>query len=101
MHICRYLLLTRDQVLILDPQEKKSFEVYADADFCGNWNRSTAMNDVSTANSRTGYIIYFAGCPITWPSKLQKQIALSTTEAEYITMSQSFREVILMINLLT
>jgi hypothetical protein len=65
MHIYRYLLLTREQVLILDPQEKKSFEVHADADFCGNWNRSTVMNDVSTVKSRTGYTISFAGCPIT------------------------------------
>jgi hypothetical protein len=72
-----------------------------DADFWGNWNRSTAMNDFSTTKSRTGYIISFAGCPITWASKLQTQIALSTTEAEYITLSQSLREVIPMINLMT
>jgi hypothetical protein len=101
MHICRYLLPTREQGLILDPQDKKSFEVYADADFCGNWNRSTAMNDMSTAKSRTGYIISFAGCPITWASKLQTHIALSTTYTEYIARSQSLREVIPVINLLT
>jgi hypothetical protein len=100
IHICRYLVVTREQGLILDPQDRKSFEVYADADFCGNWNRPTAMNDVSTAKSRTGYIIYFAGFPITWASKLQTQIALSTTEAEYISLSQSLREVIPMINIM-
>jgi hypothetical protein len=59
------------------------------------------MNDVSTAKSRNGYIISFYGCPITWASKLQTQIALSTTEAEYIVLSQSLREVIPMINLMT
>jgi hypothetical protein len=63
MHICRYLMLTREQGLILDPQDGKYFEVYADADFCGNWNRATAMNDVSTAKSRMGYIISVAGHP--------------------------------------
>jgi hypothetical protein len=41
------------------------------------------------------------GCPITWASKLQTQIALSNTEAEYISLSQSLREVIAMINLMT
>jgi hypothetical protein len=97
LHICRYLMLTRQKGIILDPNDEKSFEVYADADFCGNWNRSTVMNDLSTAKSQTGYIISFAGCPITWASKLQTQIALSTTEAEYIALSQSLREVILMI----
>jgi hypothetical protein len=81
-------MLTREQGLILDPQDGKSFEVYVAADFCGNWNRATAMNDVSTAKSRTGYMISFYGCPITWASKLQTQIALSTTEAEYIALSQ-------------
>jgi hypothetical protein len=101
MHICRYLMLTREQGILMDPQDGKSFEVYADADFCGNWNRSTTMNDVSTAKSRIGYIISFDGCTITWASKLQTQIALSTTEAEYIALSQSLREVIPMINIMT
>jgi hypothetical protein len=50
--------------------------------------------------SRTGYIIYYAGCPIHWVSKLQTEIALSTTESEYIALSQSIQEVIPMMNIL-
>ena len=42
----------------------------------------------------------YAGCPLTWSSKIQTEIALSTTEAEYIALSQSLREVIPMMNLL-
>jgi hypothetical protein len=102
MHICRYLMLTSEQGIILDPQDGKSFEVYADADFYGNCNRSAAINDVSTANSRIVYIISFAGYPITWAFKLQTHIALSTTEAEYIALSQPPPpEIIPMINLTT
>jgi hypothetical protein len=101
MHICMYLMLTREQGICFDPQDENYFEVYADADFCGNCNRSTAMNDVSTARSRTGYIISCDGFPITWASKLQTHIALSTTEAKYIALSQSLQEVIPMINLTT
>ena len=41
--------------------------------------------------SRTGYIIKFANCPIVWVSKIQTEIYLSTTEAEYISLSQSMR----------
>jgi hypothetical protein len=59
------------------------------------------MNATRTTRSITEYIISFAGCPITWASKLQTQIALSTTEAAYIALSQSLREVIPMINLMT
>ena len=37
--------------------------------------------------SRTGFVISYAGCPIYWASKLQTEIALSTTEAEYMALS--------------
>ena len=50
--------------------------------------------------SRTGYMILYAGCPIIWCSKLQTEIALSTTESEYIALSNSLRDVIPLINLL-
>ena len=42
----------------------------------------------------------YANCPLTWCSKMQSEIALSTTESEYIALSQSLREVIPMIQLL-
>jgi hypothetical protein len=101
MQICCYLLLTREQGVVLDPQDGKSFEVYADADFCGNWNRSTDMNGVSTAKYITGYIISFYGCPITWASALKTHIALSTTEAEYIALTKSRLVVIPIVNIMT
>ena len=44
--------------------------------------------------SRTGYVIQFMGCPIVWVSKLQSEIALSTTEVEYIALSQAMRGII-------
>jgi len=57
-------------------------------------------NDPSNANSRTGFIITYAGCPIVWASKMQSLIALSTTEAEYIALSTALREVIAIMHLL-
>ena len=56
-------------------------EVYVDADFAGGWNKTDAKN-VENVMSCTGYIIYYAGCPLIWSSKLQTKIALSTAEAE-------------------
>ena len=38
--------------------------------------------------SPMGYIITNMGCPILWCSKLQTEIALSTTEAEYTAFIQ-------------
>ena len=75
-------------------------EVYADVNFVGNWNKVTFKHDVSTAKSRTGFLITFAKCPIMWTSKLQTQIALSTKEAEYITLSISLRKEIHIMDLI-
>jgi hypothetical protein len=91
--IGKYLLATKDKGLILNPREH-SFDCWVDADFVGNWDRVHADVDPSTAKSRTGYIISYASCPIIWASKLQTEVALSTTEAEYNAISTSLREVI-------
>jgi hypothetical protein len=70
-----------------------SFEVYADADFCGLWGTIDPSNPI-TSKSRTGYVVMYSGCPIIWASQLQSEIALSTTEAEYIALSTALRQTI-------
>ena len=71
-----------------------------DADFSGNWRPQDAHNDLMTAKSRSGWMVHFAGAPITWASKMQTITALSTTEAEYIALSTSLREVIPLMGML-
>ncbi len=44
--------------------------------------------------SRTGYVMMLNDCPVHWVSKLQTEISLSTTEAEYIALSQAMRELL-------
>ena len=92
--IARYLRDTRDKRIIFDPNKEESLEVFADASLAGLWNKDTAEEDVCTSKSQTGYVITFAGCPVLWASKLQLQCALSTTEAEYISLSQVLRHTI-------
>ena len=92
-YIARYLKGTRDKGLILRPNRSKGLEVHVDADFAGNWTPDDS-DDPDTARSRHGYIISYAGCPVTWKSQLQTETALSTTEAEYIGMSQALRSTI-------
>jgi Reverse transcriptase (RNA-dependent DNA polymerase) len=75
-------------------------ECYSDADSDGNWNTTEAEHADSTARSRTGYVIRYAGCPLIWGSRLQTEIALSSTESEYISLSQSLRDVIYIIDLI-
>ena len=97
--ICRYLHGTKDMGMILRPDRSKGLECYVDTDWAGNWHENF-FDDPSHANSRTGYIITYAGCPIVWASKMQSLIALSTTEAEYIALSTALREVIAILHLL-
>jgi hypothetical protein len=63
-----------------------------DASHASEWSSKGAENDPNTARSRMGYAICYAGCPMLWASKMQTEIALSSTEAEYIALSQSMRE---------
>ena len=72
-----------------------SFECWADADYAGNWNRDFAMEDIAMACSRSGFLITYASCLILlWATCLQTEIALSTTEAECISLSNALRKVI-------
>ena len=57
--------------------------------------------DPSTAKSQSGWIISYANCPVIWCSKLQTQVALSTTEAEYIALSWALHDVIPVMSLLS
>jgi hypothetical protein len=71
MYLVRYLKKTRDLGIRFKPNPGKGFECYCDADFSGNWNKSFVAVDPNTAKSRSGWIIFYAGCPVCWASKLQ------------------------------
>ena len=62
--------------------------------------QSDAHIDPLTVKSHSGWVICFAGCPIWGLSKLQTVSALSTTEAEYIALSLSLQDIILLMGLL-
>ncbi len=97
--IVRYLKGTQNKGYILRPTASRTLDCYVDADFAGLWSPDLAEDPISV-KSRTGYVITFANCPVLWSSKLQTEIALSTTEAEYIAMSQSARDLLPMRDLL-
>ena len=70
-----------------------------DSNFCGNWHKKYA-GEADSVQSRHGYIIMYAGCPIVSKSQLQTEISLSTTEAEYTELSYALREAIPLMELL-
>lgn len=97
--IGRYLLGTADKGMFVKPDISRSFEVFVDADFCGNWDKRYG-HEPDTARSRHGYVITYAGIPIVHKSQLQTEIALSSTESEYTGLSYALREAIPLMRLL-
>ena len=96
----RYLKGTRNKGLILKPEKGRGIEVYVDAVFSGNWDPIKPHKDRDTARSRHGYIVSYEGSPLLWKSQMQGEIALSSTESEYIGISYALREVIPVMELL-
>ena len=56
---------------------------------------------LGTANHRSvsGYIIYVHGVPIVWRSAMQKVVSLSSTEAEWYSLSEAVKDVVFLISL--
>ena len=94
-----YLKYTKEKGMIFKFNTTKGIEVFADADFTGTWS-SNNSHEHTSALLRTSYVIKVANCPILWVSKMQTEVALSTTEAEYIALSQSTRDLLLIKNMI-
>jgi hypothetical protein len=88
-----YLKGTKDKGLYFKPDSTDQVDCYVDADFAGLFIVEDGQAPVSV-KLRTGYILMYSGFPALWVSKMQTQISLSTMEAEYITLSQSMRDLI-------
>nr|GEU96520.1 retrovirus-related Pol polyprotein from transposon TNT 1-94 [Tanacetum cinerariifolium] len=58
---------------------------YTDSDLAGNKDN---------IKSTSGYLITFAGGAVSWQSRLQKCVALSTTEAEYVASMEACKELL-------
>jgi hypothetical protein len=91
--IGRYLRGSADRGVILKPSTNLNLDLYPDADFAGIWGIEKP-DDPSCVRSRTGFIITLGSAPITWASRMQTEIALSTMEAEYIACSTAMRVLI-------
>jgi hypothetical protein len=64
LYLIRYLKKTQDLGTCFKPDRDKGFECYCNTDFSGNWNKHLAPFDPSIAKSRSGWIVFYAGCPV-------------------------------------
>jgi transposase InsO family protein len=86
-HVIGYIKNTLDYGLTYSRDADFSPHAYVDADYggCRDTRRSTS-----------GYVFIMAGGPVTWSSKRQSTVALSTVEAEYVAMSRCAQQMVWM-----
>ncbi|KAJ3543106.1 hypothetical protein NMY22_g3260 [Coprinellus aureogranulatus] len=92
--IFRYLKGTRTWALTYGGSDELldgGLNIFCDADWAANYDRK----------SISGYVVTMAGGAIAWSSKKQATVALSTTEAEYISATHVAKQVIWLRSLLT
>ena len=91
--VLRYLKGTIDYgVQYREDRKMDELTLFSDADYAG---------DKESRCSTTGYISTFVGGLISWKSQLQKTVALSTMEAEYMALSSAVQEAIWLRRLLS
>jgi hypothetical protein len=61
---------------------------YGGSELCG-WSNLDWASDPDTHRSTTGYVFQINGGSIAWATQKQRTIALSSTELEYMAVSES------------
>lgn len=83
--ILAYLKGTSRHGLCFTKGSRRPLTGFTDADYAG---------DVSTRRSTTGSLFLFNDGPISWCSRRQTCVALSTTEAEFVAASETVKEAV-------
>lgn len=82
--VLRYVQKTQNLSLVFRKTDfQNEIEGYADADWAG---------DRTDRKSTSGYVFKVFGCTVSWCSRKQSSVALSSTEAEYIALSLAISE---------
>jgi len=92
LHLCRYLLVTYRYQLVYNGLSNKLLVAYSDSD----WGQ-----DHEHRKSTTGYFTMLAQGITFWLSRKQKSVALSSTKAEYMALSDCSHQLVWTSNLLS
>jgi hypothetical protein len=89
LRIVKFVLDTREfglklQPLVLLKDDMVSMTMYNDSDWAG---------DRESRRSTSGYIIFLMDWPVLWKSKQQVSVALPSSEAEYVALSEAAKEI--------
>ncbi|KAK9732196.1 hypothetical protein QE152_g13029 [Popillia japonica] len=81
--IFRYLKGSMDFGILYEKESNDKLEAFSDADYAG---------DLDTRRSRSGIVCKFKNGAISWSSRKQPCVVLSTMEAEYLAASEAVKE---------
>lgn len=84
-HLFTYLQGTTDLALLYRKGESDDLLGYTDADWAA---------DAHDRRSTTGFVFYLGGTPVTWCSRKQPTVALSSTESEYMAITEGAKEAV-------
>jgi transposase InsO family protein len=83
LYIVRYLKHTRKYHLVYNGDRDSGLVAFSDSDWAA---------DTNTRRSTTGFFLKLAGGIVSWTSRAQRTVALSSTEAEYMALSDCSRQ---------
>ena len=81
--LLRYLKNSSDLKLVYTQGKDLQVQGYSDSDYAA---------DLDRRRSTTGYVFTVGGNTVSWKSNLQSIVALSTTEAEYVALTEAVKE---------
>jgi len=85
MYIMRYLVGTQNYHVVYDGRLNEGLIAHTDSDWAGNPIKR---------RSTTGFFASLASGIVCWQSCLQKTVALSSTEAKYMAMSDTCQQIV-------
>lgn len=89
--ILRYLQGTVEYKLFYPNDDNNLLVGYADADWAG---------DLEGRKSTTGYLFKIVGCVVSWTTRKQSTVALSSTDAEFAALCEAAKEGVWLVSLL-
>ena len=94
LRVVKFVLETKNKGLRIEPKRKIDewdLITLSDSDYAG---------DQENRISVSGFILYLMGVAISWRSKGQRSVTLSSSEAEYVALSEAAKEIKFVVQIL-